>query len=244
MDILKLLKIGLMNLTLTVSCSHVFAQSQSNEPNPLFQEFNIKNSNAVRFTFLQMSNEIVKKYDQNKSNPLTVEFMDASNPSILKFYNSVTRRDNREHLAMSYFKNFNIDGVNRPTCFIFYEPEKNIFEGYFARGFTKEETFSYLVSHEMGHCLFMYGDIDSDSHGREVLADLFAIADLMNEGRYNLAVKVIKMSKQQNDKLHETGQYIEPFFLYANEKNLFKEKAKPQDVIDIAYNFFREKYKH
>lgn len=241
MDIIKSLKIGLTSLLLATSSTYSFAE-RVEDSRPSFQDINIKNSNAVRYTFLSMTNTMLKDYVNHKNNPLSIEFMDASNPSVLKFYNSVTRRDNQDHLAMTYFKNFNVDGVNTPTCFIFYEPSKNIFEGYLSKDFTQEESFTYLVSHELGHCLFKYANIDPDPHGKEVLADLFSIATMMNEGRNNLAVKVIKNSKTQNDKIHETGEYLEKFFLQANEKNIFKEKIKPQEVIDSAYSFYKNNY--
>ena len=237
-----MLKTGFITLTLIINSSALTAKEIAPEINSNFQEINIKNSNAIRYTFLSMSNAMLKQYVTNKSNPLAIEFMDASNPAILKFYNSVTRRENKEHLAMTYFKNFNVDGVNTPTCFIFYEPSKNIFEGYLTKDLTQEETFTYLVSHEIGHCLFKYADIDPDAHATEVLADLFSLATIMNDGRNNLAVKIIKLSKNQNDKVHETNSYLEKFFLESNKKNTFSEKIKPQEVIDIAYTFFKNNY--
>lgn len=237
MDILKLLKTGLTALSLTLSCN-VFAQTSS------FQEVNLKNSNSIRYSFLELANGLIKKYDS--PNYLAVEFMDASNPAVLRFYNSVTNRNNDEHMAVSYFNKFNIDGQDISTCFVFYEPSKKIFEGYMSRGFTQEETFKYLVGHEMGHCFARHQKPsmveNTDARGNELLADLFVIADNMNNNNYNLAVKIINFVKLSNDKIHETSPFTEKFLLEANEKNLFKNYLPPSELLDLIYTFFEKNY--
>lgn len=209
-----------------------------------FQEVNLKNSNSIRYSFLKMANNLINAYDSQEN--LAVEFIDASNPSVLNFYNSVTNRDNKEHMAMTYFKNFNIDGKNMATCFVFYEPSKKIFENYGTQGFNQHETFTYLVGHEMGHCFNRHKNIElvnsTDTRGSEVLADLFIIADRMNNNDYNLAVKIINFTKVSGSPIHQTSQFTEKFLLESNEKNTFQHKLSPDELLELTYKFFKNNY--
>lgn len=244
---MKLLLTGLITLT---SLNTSYAEQSANTSLILADEdevadlkipkINIYNSDEVRYLFNHMSEDLISRFNHNKKEPIAFEMIDASDPTVLKFYNKVTRRENTEHLAISYFKEFKIDGELTQACFVFYEPTKNVFSAYMEKGFTQEETFSYTTTHEIGHCLFRAREIRTDRKGSELLADLFAIAHSMNHNKYKQVVKIIKLNKSTPSEIHQNSQALENFFLFSNENNLFAKEKTPDELIDTVLSYFKE----
>lgn len=207
-------------------------------------KINIYNSDEVRYLFNHMSEDLISRFNHNKKEPIAFEMIDASDPTVLKFYNKATRRKNTEHLAISYFKQFKIDGELTQACFVFYEPTKNVFSAYMEKGFTQEESFSYTTTHEIGHCLFRARDIRTDRKGSELLADLFAIAHSMNHNKYKQVVKIIKLNKSTPSEIHQNANELENFLFYSNDKNLFATEKTPDELMDIVLSYFKEHHGH
>lgn len=242
-NIMKLLLTGLIALSSinTTYANSIFIKQEAADLK--IPKINIYNSDEVRYLFNHMSEDLIERFNQNnKQNPIAFEMIDASDPTVLKFYNKVTHRENTEHLAISYFKQFKIDGKISQACFVFYEPTKNIFSAYMNKGFTQEEAFSYTTTHEIGHCLFRSRDIRTDRKGSELLADLFAIAHSMNNNKYNQAVKIIKINKDTSSEIHQNSQALEKFFLYSNENNLFANKKNPDELLSLVLTYFKENH--
>jgi len=240
MNKLKYILLSLLSFTCISHATQWANRAPSVQNSSAFLEINIKNSNEVRYLFNNLSAELVKEY--NTSDKIAFEMMDASDSAMLNFFNHVTQRKNSDHLAMTYFDKFIIDGETLPTCFVFYEPSKNIFNSYISSGFSQEEAFTYLVSHEMAHCFFKHKGIQLDPQGDEIIADLFAIAHSMNNNRYNQVVKIIKFTKHTENPIHSNGIILEKFFLQANQKNLFAEKKSPQEIMQLVLNYFKDNF--
>lgn len=238
---MKLLLTGLIALSSinTIYAHSIFTKQESADLK--IPKINIYNSDEVRYLFNHMSEDLIERFNKNNTqDPIAFEMIDASDPTVLKFYNKVTHRENTEHLAISYFKQFKIDGKISQACFVFYEPTKNIFSAYMNKGFTQEEAFSYTTTHEIGHCLFRARDIRTDRKGNELLADLFAIAHSMNHNKYNQAVKIIKINQDTPSELHQNSQALENFFLFSNENNLFAQEKTPDELMDTVLSYFKE----
>ncbi len=226
MNILKYLKKGLiLNFCLIFST-------------PSFSNFDYNNENDIRTTFNKEISSLFKSYKSTQ--PLTADILNSGDPNVLSFLKGISKHKEGHGLAVNYFKNFKVSGVDTSFCLIFYEPKNNIFKDYIKKTeFNQEDAITYLIWHEMGHCFAFHETFLKNERDDEKIADMFAIALSLNNKKEKMAITILKELKNINyQDIHSNIDYLKKFHHELKLSELLNKELSINQILAVIFYYY------
>ena len=190
---------------------------------------------------------LLGSFKLNNEAPLNARIFDIADKHVYSFLESSARwKTHGEMMANMYYPNFFVNSKPTSFCFILYDSNSPLLEGY-SRVLNYNEILDYLTFHEMGHCLEDYisqttGKKFSDNReDTELFADIFAMANLLYLKKEEQAEKVVKINEAADKKdYHYQPQRLKRALEMLRGKNINELVGKPNvnKIVDISKETF------
>jgi hypothetical protein len=149
---------------------------------------------------------LLNSFKLKKDAPLNAKIFDIADKTMYSFLESSAKwKSHGEMMANMYFPSFFVNEKKTAFCFILYDSQSNLVEGYL-QTLNYRETVDYLTYHEMGHCLEEYvmqntgKKLSDNREDTELFADIFAMANFIQLDQPEQALKVIKLNQTVENK--------------------------------------------
>lgn len=238
----KIFALILSFLSVVVIAQPIYKQ----EINPNVQTLKIDTKTFIS-DYQDSVDSLLGSFKLNNESPLNARIFDIADKQVYSFLESSARwKTHGEMMANMYYPNFFVN--NKPTafCFILYDSNSPLLEGY-SRVLNYNEILDYLTFHEMGHCLEDYinqttGKKFSDNReDTELFADIFAMANLLYLKKEEQAEKVVKINEAADKKdYHYQPQRLRKALEMLRGKNINEFVGKPNvnKIVDISKDTF------
>lgn len=190
---------------------------------------------------------LLNSFKLKKESPLNAKIFDIADKTMYSFLEASAKwKSHGEMMANMYFPAFYVNNKRTAFCFILYDSQSNLVEGYL-QTLNYRETVDYLTYHEMGHCLEEYvmqdtgKKLSDNREDTELFADIFAMANFLHLNQPEQAEKVIKLNKSGDNKdyHYQPERLIRALNMLKNQKNNEDILNKNiNNVIDIAKETF------
>lgn len=190
---------------------------------------------------------LLNSFKLKKDAPLNAKIFDIADKTMYSFLESSAKwKSHGEMMANMYFPSFFVNEKKTAFCFILYDSQSNLVEGYL-QTLNYRETVDYLTYHEMGHCLEEYvmqntgKKLSDNREDTELFADIFAMANFLQLNQPEQAEKVIKLNKAGDNKdyHYQPERLIRALDMLKSQKNNEDILGKNiNNVIDISKTTF------
>lgn len=186
---------------------------------------------------------LVQSYHLGTKEALDAHIFDIAVPGYYNFLARSTHGSYEDELmAMQYYPDFKVSGNETAFCFILYNSNKHLLDGYVkASSFQWDHLVEYLAAHEMGHCFVAHQRTLGHTgpaptrNDEEKIADSFAIAYFLYLNQEEDAQKIIQNeSRLPVNDIHHNAASLQMFLDRYKQQNFH-----PHNV----YEIFQDSYK-
>lgn len=190
---------------------------------------------------------LLGSFKLNEKSPLNAKIFDIADKQVYSFLESSTGwKTNGEMMANMYYPKFFVNGHQTSFCFVLYDSESRLLEGY-SKVLKYNEILDYLTYHEMGHCLENYikqttgKKFSNNREDTELFADIFAMANLLYLKKDNQAEKVININEaaDKKDYHYQPGRLLRALNILKSY-NINETVGAPNvnKIVDLSKNVF------
>jgi hypothetical protein len=200
-------------------------------------------NNGFLNQYQEIVDSLVESYHLGVKEPLNAHIFDIAVPGYYNFLARSTHGSYEDELmAMQYYSDFKVSGEQTAFCFILYNSNKHLLEGYVkASSFQWDHLVEYLAAHEMGHCFVAHQRTLGHTgpaptrNDEEKIADSFAIAYFLYLNQEEDAQKIIQNeSRLPPNDIHYNSASLQKFLEAYKQQNFH-----PHNV----YEIFQDSYK-
>lgn len=220
---------------------------------PIYKQ-EVSNNQSVKIdakTFIndyqQNLDSLLGSFKVNGITPLDARIFDIADKQVYSFLESSARwKTHGEMMANMYYPNFFVNNKQTSFCFILYDSNSSLLEGY-SKVLNYNEILDYLTFHEMGHCLEEYiGQTNNKKFSEsredtELFADIFAMANLLYLKKEKEAEKVLAINESANkNDYHYQPQRLRIALEILKNKNINESVGKPNinKIMEISKDTF------